>query len=76
MCGEKFQVFIVFAGDILYQGELYDSLANFARAALEEIGSTKLGNAWRDLSWRGHRLESLRQAAYTQSLSSKRAQKK
>ena len=65
------------AGDLLYQGELYDSLTKFARAALEEIGLSKQGcNAWHDLTWRGQRLELLRQAAYTRSLSVKKLQKR
>ena len=65
------------AGDILYQGELYDTLAKFGRAVLEETGSSRqFCNAWRDLTWQGQRLEALRQEAYMKSLQAKRVQKK
>lgn len=65
------------AGDILYQGDLYDSLTKFGKALLEETGSSKQScNAWRDLSWQGQRLETWRQAAYAKSLQAKRLQKK
>lgn len=65
------------AGDILYQGELYDTLAKFGRAVLEETGSRiQSCNAWRDLTWQGQRLEALRQEAYVKSLQAKRLQKK
>lgn len=65
------------AGDILFQGELYDTLAKFGRAVLEETGSSKQScNAWRDLTWQGQRLEALRHKAYVKSLQAKRVQKK
>ena len=68
---------VVCAGDILYQGELYDSLAKFGTALVEEGGTGRQScNCWRDIAWQGDKMESLRQAAHTKFLQAKRYQKK
>ena len=68
---------VVCAGDILYQGELYDSLAKFGTALLEESDTGRQScNCWRDMTWQGDKMEALRQAAHTKSVQAKRFQKK
>ena len=65
------------AGDILYQGELYDSLAKFGRAVLAETSSGRQScNCWRDVSWQGQKMEALREEAHAKFVQAKRIQKK
>ncbi|KAL0037779.1 hypothetical protein WJX77_011584 [Trebouxia sp. C0004] len=64
-------------GDILYQGELYDSLARLGKALLEESSTGRQScNCWRDITWQGDKMETLRHAAHNKYLQAKRFQKK
>lgn len=64
-------------GDILYQGELYDSLAKLGKAFLEESSTGRQScNCWRDITWQGDKMETLRQAAHNKFLQLKRFPKK
>lgn len=64
-------------GDILYQGDLYDTLAKFGRAVSEDTSSGRQTcNCWRDITWQGQKLESLRQAAHNKSQQAKRPHRK
>jgi len=60
-------------GDILYQGDLYESLAKFGKSLLEDSRSRKQScNCWKDISWKGQRLEELRQTAHAKHMEAKR----
>lgn len=64
-------------GDILYAGELYDSLARLGKALLEESSTGRQScNCWRDITWQGDKMETLRQAAYNKYLQAKKFQRK
>ncbi|KAL0028806.1 hypothetical protein WJX79_008634 [Trebouxia sp. C0005] len=64
-------------GDILYQGELYDSLARLGKALLEESSTGRQScNCWRDITWQGDKMETLRQAAHNKYLQAKKFQRK
>ncbi|KAL0047356.1 hypothetical protein WJX82_001305 [Trebouxia sp. C0006] len=64
-------------GEILYLGELYDSLARLGKALLEESSTGRQScNCWRDITWQGDKMETFRQAAYNKYLQAKKFQRK
>ena len=64
---------LLLTGDILYQGDLYESLAKFGKSLLEDSRSRKQScNCWKDISWKGQRLEELRQTAHAKHMEAKR----